>query len=68
MTDDEIVALGQFCETVRSPFSWRVLVETFEKQVFDHMMGTEPHEQKKREGIWAQYQGAKDFLAHMDAG
>jgi hypothetical protein len=38
MTGDEIVALGSFCETLMCHSAWAVVVE--------HIMTTEPREQK----------------------
>jgi hypothetical protein len=52
MTDDEIVALGSFCETLMCHPAWAVVVEQFEQHCFQQIMTTEPHEQKKREGIY----------------
>ena len=67
MTDDEIVTLGSFCETLLGSDAWRVIVDQFEQQCFQHMMSTEAHETKKLEGVFATYQGVRDFLAHMNA-
>jgi hypothetical protein len=67
MTDDEIVALGSFCETLMGYDAWSVLVGQYEQPVFQHFMMTEPHEQKKREGIYANFSGTQDFLSHMKA-
>ena len=33
----------------------------------NHMMSTEPHESKKREGIYASCLGVRDLQAHMNA-
>lgn len=67
MTDDEIVTLGSLCETLMGYQGWSVLVEQYEQQIFQHFMTTSPHEQKKREGIYAAFQGTQDFLTHMKA-
>jgi hypothetical protein len=67
MTDDEIVALGSFCETLLGYQAWGVLVEQYEQQIFQHFMTTSPHEQKKREGVYASFVGFQDFMAHMKA-
>ena len=50
MTDDEIVALGSFCEPLGHS-AWAVVVEQFEQHCFHHIMTTKPHEQKS-EGIY----------------
>lgn len=67
LTDDEIIAVGSFCETVTQQQAWRVLTDTFEQQIFQHMMCTEAQEQKKREGIYASFSGVRDFIAHINA-
>ena len=41
MTDDEIVTLGSFRETLMGYDAWRVLVERYEQQIFQHVMTTE---------------------------
>jgi hypothetical protein len=43
MTDDEIVALGSFCETLMGYDAWRVLLEQYEQQTFQHFITTSPH-------------------------
>ena len=48
MTDDEIVALGSFCETLMCHSAWAVVVVHSSNTAST----TEPHEQKKREGIY----------------
>lgn len=67
MTDDETVALGNFCENLMTNPMFNTLVEQFEKQIVNHFMQTEPHEAKRREGIYASYSGVRDFLANMKA-
>jgi hypothetical protein len=34
MTDDEILTLGSFCETLMCNSAWAVIVEQFEQQLF----------------------------------
>lgn len=67
MTDDEIVALGSFCAELKADERFQVLLSLFEKNIIDHMLHTEPHEQKKREGIYASALGVRDFLGNMNA-
>jgi hypothetical protein len=67
MSEDEIVALGNFCENLRNSPSWKILLDQFEKQIVEHMLHTEPHEAKKREGIYASFLGVRDFLGHLKA-
>lgn len=67
MTDDDVVELGSFCEALRLHPSFNVLIKQFEMNIVEHMMSTAPHETKKRDGIYAQCTGFRDFLSHMDA-
>lgn len=67
LTEDQIVSLGHFCEYLREQPLWNQLLKTFELQIVSHMMSTEPHEAKKREGIYASCLGVRDLQAHMNA-
>ena len=67
MTTDEIVALGTYCEGVRSADLFKVLVDQYELNCFQHFVSTAAHEQKKRDGIYANFNALKDFLGLMDA-
>jgi hypothetical protein len=40
VTDDEIVALGSFCETLMCHSAWAVIVEQFEQHCFQLIMTT----------------------------
>lgn len=65
MTEDEIVELGDYCQQVMSDYRWKSILEQFETQIVHHMLTTEPHETKKREGIYAASRGVQDLLGHM---
>lgn len=67
LTDDQVIALGSFCRSTRLHSQFNVLLKQFEVQIVQHMMSTDAHETKKREGIYATMVGVRDFLAHMDA-
>ena len=67
MTEDEIVTLGNYCEGLLQNHLFTKVLSEFERQLFDHMMRTEAHEQKKREGIYATCRGVQDLLGHMHA-
>jgi hypothetical protein len=67
VTDDELVALGDFCENLKVNPQFKVLTNQFELQIIHHFLNTAPHETKKREGIYASYSGVRDFLGNMDA-
>lgn len=66
LSPDEIITLGSFCETIQSSPAWQMLRAMYEQQQFRHMMSTEAHEQKRREGIYASCSGFMDFIAHMN--
>lgn len=67
MTDDELIELGLYCEDLLSQEHFNVLARQFDLQCFEHMMGTEAHETKKRESIFATRTGLRDFLGHLRA-
>lgn len=67
MTDEEIVSLGDFCAYLKDQSHFQTLISEFEKQIVNHMLQTEPHEQKKRESIYASFLGVRDFLGNMSA-
>lgn len=67
MTNDEIVALGDYCNALRHSPQFETVVDQFEQQITRHFLATEPHETKKREGIYASLSGVRDFLGHIDA-
>lgn len=67
LSEDQIIELGNFCEALRLHPQFNALLKSFELQIVDHMMSTEPHEAKKREGIYASCLGVRDFQAHMNA-
>lgn len=67
MNDDEIVALGTYCEQLKSNQNFQKLLNQFELQIVNHFLQTQPYETKKREGIYASFSGVRDFLGNMDA-
>lgn len=67
MTNDEILALGDYCANLKAQENFKLLVKQFELQSFDHFLTTEPHESKKREGIYASFSGVRDFIGNMTA-
>jgi hypothetical protein len=67
VTTDEILSMGEFCETLMREEHFIELARTFELQCFEHFTSTSAHEAKKREGVYAEFHGFKNFLAHMAA-
>jgi hypothetical protein len=64
-TEDEVVALGDYCKEVLGSDQFNTLFDEFKQDHFDLMLGTEPHEVKKREGIFAEMNGFRSFQAMM---
>lgn len=67
MTDDETIEIGCWAEALFDDSNFRLAVDQFEKHIFEHFMATDPKNKMEREGLYLQYQGAKDFLAHLRA-
>ena len=67
MTDDELIALGAQCELLLNSEWFKLVTQQFDMQCFAHFMQTSPEEKMKREGTYQQWQGARDFLAHLAA-
>jgi hypothetical protein len=47
--EDEVIALGNYCEALMLHDSFNTLFEEFKQENVDLMLGTAPHELKKRE-------------------
>lgn len=65
MNEQQIVALGQYCETLMRDDTFNFLCELYGQNAFKAMMATAPHEVKKREGVYAEVWGLQNFLAMM---
>jgi hypothetical protein len=63
--EDEVIALGNYCEALMLHDSFNTLFEEFKQENVDLMLGTAPHELKKREGIYAEMNGFRAFMALM---
>lgn len=63
--EDEVIALGNYCEALMLHDSFNALFEEFKQDNVDLMLGTAPHELKKREGIYAEMNGFRAFMALM---
>lgn len=66
MTDEDIVALGLYCENLKSQEFWQVLLSQFETQTVQHFLTTKPDDQTTREHIYASFSGVRDFVGNMD--
>lgn len=61
-TQQEILELGEYCETLMRQDFFNQLCAEFEDQTVRHMLQTLPHETEKREDIYASMRGHQDFL------
>lgn len=65
MNPDQIVALGTYCEALMRDDTFNMLCELRKQTLVQGMIGTQPHEAKRREGIYAEVWGLLNFLAMM---
>lgn len=65
MTDEEIVALGQYCEGLLSQEHFAVLCETYKTQTIEHLLTTKPEAKERREQLFASMSGVREFLDLM---
>jgi hypothetical protein len=59
------MTLGEFCKGLLGDERFTALTQLFGQQMAADMLGTLPHEAKKREGIHAAYTGFTEFTALM---
>lgn len=65
MNEQDIVALGHYCEALMRDDTFNSLCGIYKHQSFLAMMSSQPHEVKNREGIYAQVQGLQNFLGML---
>ena len=61
-TENEVVTIGGYCEALMRDDTFNMLVKEFQEQSVRAMLVTEPHEHKKREGIYAEIRGFDQFI------
>lgn len=61
MNDEQILALGGFCKELLGDSAFHALVHLHEQQCASDLMRTQPHEAKRREYLYAAYQGFQEF-------
>jgi predicted ATPase len=61
INDEMIGLLGQFSKELLGDHRFKAMVELFNQQMAADMLNTAPHEHKKREGVYAAYQGFSEF-------
>jgi len=67
MTEDELIAMGGCCDLLLQAEWFKAAVHEFDQQCFYRFMQTQPAHKMEREGVYHQWQGARDFLAHLAA-
>lgn len=65
MNEETILELGNYCESLMCSNAFQFLCDTTAKQHYDAFLASEPHETKKREGIYSQVWGLQSFLGLM---
>jgi hypothetical protein len=63
MNDESILQLGGFCTELLGSEMFDAMTKLYSQQMAVDILQTQPHEQKRREGIYASYQGFEEFLA-----
>jgi hypothetical protein len=67
MSEDDLIAIGLWCEDLLQQEFFRTVVDTFDKACYEQIMSSEPHEKMKRDSTYNEYRGAKAFLDHIRA-
>ena len=67
MDENTILQLGGFCTELLSSEDFDAVTKIYSQQCAVDILNTQPHEQKAREGIYAQYRGFEEFLAMLQA-
>jgi hypothetical protein len=57
--------LGAFAKELLGDHRFKAMVDLFNQQMAADMLNTAPHEHKKREGVYAAYQGFTEFTKLM---
>lgn len=65
MTDNEVIALGGFCERLLRDDAFAELTKQFETQTTDYLFSTSFEDKEKREALYHNMNGVRDFLAMM---
>lgn len=65
MNEDEVISLGQYCESLLTQEHFTTLVKQFETQTIEHLLTTRAEEKQRREDIFQSMSGVRDFLGLM---
>lgn len=64
-TDDQTVALGQFCESLMQSDAFNAIHELFKQQCIDATFNSAPDAKEDRERAYAELHGVSKFLGVM---
>jgi len=67
VTDEDIVVLGLYCESLLADEQFNTLIGQFELQTVQHILGTAVSAKQDRENVYLAFTGLRDFLGHMRA-
>jgi hypothetical protein len=67
LTDDDIVALGEYCADLFAQDQFNTLVRHFELSCFQSFQTTRPEEKAARETAYADLSGLRSFLGMLDS-
>lgn len=62
---DDIMRLGDFCETLLTSPDFQFICAYHEQQAVGELLGTEPHETKRREAVYARILAHREFLLQL---
>jgi hypothetical protein len=65
LSNDEIITLGYFCETLAFDERWQRLVEMHNHQCFLNFANTTANQRNVREDAFASYAGVRDLVTMM---
>lgn len=65
MNDNEILAKGELCEALLASADFTTILGQYELTIAADLLATAPHEQKKREQLYATLWGARGLLEFM---
>lgn len=64
-TEQDVIDLGDFCKSILASDAFNSLYHEFKEDHFNLLLSTQPHEAKKREGIYAEMSALQTFLGLM---
>lgn len=65
MTDQEIIELGEFCETLLVHPKFNEAVSLFEISTVQAILSTKPPDADERQRLYLQHNGTKEFIGFL---